>query len=259
MSLMEIGRKLRKLNPDLFLNTTVGTWQSPFWLNHIDCTWRGGGDMGFIGEGPNYREKWLNYRDGISYKAIASSEFIYPLNALMNHGIVFAKGHSFARTANKGEGWDDLRHEVRSYFGGGYALQELYLTPSILKDKHWDTLAESAKWAQAREHILVDSHFIGGNPNKGELYGFAAWQKGHGTITLRNPSSKEQVFSLNLKQVFELYSASVENYTITSPYKDQRIQSFQLKSNELKTIVLKPFEVLVFDALKGLNKRTSSK
>ncbi|NQZ59332.1 MAG: alpha-galactosidase, partial [Lentisphaeraceae bacterium] len=99
LSLMEIGSKLRKLNPDLFLNTTVGTWQSPFWLNQIDCTWRGEMDMGYTGKGSNHREKWLNYRDGVSYKAIAKSEFLYPLNALMNHGIVFANGHPVPRRA----------------------------------------------------------------------------------------------------------------------------------------------------------------
>ncbi|NQZ59661.1 MAG: enterotoxin, partial [Lentisphaeraceae bacterium] len=236
-------------NPDIFLNTTLGSWESAVWFNHIDCTWRGRQDMGFIGKGPNNREKWLNYRDGISYNAIARSAFLYPLNALMNHGIVFANGHKFPSKANMGEGWDDLRNEVRSYFGGGYALQELYLTPDMLKGKHWATIADAAKWAKSREHILVDSHFIGGNPNKGEVYGFAAWQKGRGTITLRNPNDVEQKFELNLKDIFELYSKKISLYKIKSPYKDQRIQSFRLKSNKTKTITLKPFEVLVFDAI----------
>ena len=99
-----------------------------------------------------------------------------------------------------------------------------------------------------REHILVDSHFIGGNPNTGEVYGFAAWQKDRGTLTIRNPNDIEQTFELNLKDVFELYSKKSSVYELKSPYKDQRIQSFTLNSNETKSITLKPSEVLVFDA-----------
>lgn len=129
MALMQVARILRGINPDVFINTTVGTWQSPFWLSQIDCTWRGGNDMGFEGDGDE-RERWNTYRDRVSWDKMSQTEHIYPLNALMNHGIVFANGHPFASQAYNG-GTQDLRHEVRSFFGGGYALQELYLTPSL--------------------------------------------------------------------------------------------------------------------------------
>ena len=42
MALLDIARQLRKQNPDVFINVTVGTWPSPFWLNHVDSTWRNG-------------------------------------------------------------------------------------------------------------------------------------------------------------------------------------------------------------------------
>ena len=63
MALLACADELRRIDPQLFLNVTVGTWPSPFWLQFIDSTWRGGGDMGFIGKGDE-REKWLTYRDG---------------------------------------------------------------------------------------------------------------------------------------------------------------------------------------------------
>ncbi len=245
MALMNIAQELRALNPELFLNTTVGTWQSPFWLNHVDCTWRGGGDMGSMGKGCN-REKWLTYRDAISYNAIAKSDFAYPLNALMNHGIVYSDGLPFSRTALAGS--KDLRNEVRSYFGGGYALQELYINPHILEEKHWDAIAQGALWAKKRAAILVDSHFIGGNPNALQVYGFAAWQNNHGTITLRNPNDIPQIYSLNISSAFELPEGACQEYLLKSPYPDQRLMQLDVTAKTPVTIDLKPFEVLVFDA-----------
>ncbi|MBT4412314.1 MAG: hypothetical protein HOC82_20930 [Bacteroidetes bacterium] len=44
---MEAGarliKNLRKQNPEVFINITVGSWPSPFWLQYADCTWRGSG------------------------------------------------------------------------------------------------------------------------------------------------------------------------------------------------------------------------
>jgi hypothetical protein len=245
MGIMDIAHQLRAVNPVIFINTTVDTWQSPFWLNHVDCTWRGGQDMGYIGKGCN-REKWLTYRDGVSWKAIKDSGFAYPLNALMNHGIVYSDGHPFPKKALAGS--KDLRNEVRSYFGGGYALQELYINPHILEKAHWDAIAEGALWAEKRAAILVDSHFIGGDPNNLEVYGFAAWQNNNGTITLRNPNDVPQTYNLNIASAFELPQDAIRGYRLKSPYPDQRINEIDATSKASVDIELKPFEVLVFDA-----------
>jgi len=246
MALMDIAHKLRKVNPELFINTTVGTWQSPFWLNHVDCTWRGGQDMGFAGVGDN-RENWLTYRDGVSYEAIKKSGFIYPLNALMNHGIVFANGHAFAQRALRGT--RDLRNEARSYFAGGYALQELYITPNIMKKEQWDAIAGAAKWAVKNKEVLVDAHFIGGNPRKLEVYGFAAWNDNKGTIMLRNPNKDEQIYKMNIGKIFELPKEAIKKYMLVTPFEDQRIKTIMVQDKVTITIKLKPFEVLVFDAV----------
>jgi hypothetical protein len=246
MALMDIAHQLRTVNPNMFLATTVGTRPSPFWLNHVDCTWRGGQDMGFKGAGDN-REKWLNYRDGISYECLKKSDFIFPLNALMNHGIVFANGHPFPKKALQGT--KDLRNEARSYFGGGYAMQELYITPDILGKEQWDAIAEAAKWAHKNSATLVDAHFIGGDPLQEKVYGFAAWNANRGTLTLRNPSDQPQTYSLDITDAFELPQKAVQKYKLISPYSDQRTQTLSVSAGTKTTIKLNPFEVLVFDAL----------
>ena len=244
MGLMDIAEKLRTENPELFIATTVGTWPSLFWLTKVDCTWRGGQDVGFSGVGDN-REKWITYRDGITYQQMQRSEFIFPLTAMMNHGVLFANGHPFVKKVGKGK--KDIRYEVRSYFAGGYAMQELYITPSILGDEQWNAIAESAKWAKKCEDLLVDAHFIGGDPLKLEVYGFASWNNNNGTLSLRNPSDKPQEFSFDIKQVFELPKNAKRKYTLKSPYSDQRIKKITVESEKNFKIKLNPFEVLVFD------------
>jgi PKD repeat protein len=246
MRLMQVARVMRGINPDVFVNTTVGTWQSPFWLNQIDCTWRGGNDMGYEGDGDE-RERWNTYRDRVSWDKIAETEHIYPLNALMNHGIVFANGHPFAAQAYNG-GTKDLRNEVRSFFGGGYALQELYLTPSLLGPSQWDAIAEGARWARNKANILVDAHFIGPSPASNQVYGFAAWQNNTGAITLRNPSSVVKTYDLDVGTAFELPAGVPQAYVLQAPYGDQRIQTLSTLAGRITSIELQPYEVLVFDA-----------
>jgi hypothetical protein len=48
----------------------------------------------------------------------------------------------------------------------------------------WDVIAESAMWARQRESILVDSHWVGGNPFLREVYGWAAFNPSLGRGTL---------------------------------------------------------------------------
>lgn len=245
MALVDIAHKLRAIKPDVFINTTAGTWQSPFWLNHVDCTWRGGTDIGFIGKG-DVREQWLTFRDGGSYRSLDRSGMTYPLNALMNHGIVYADGVKDAKTLHTGS--KDLRNEVRSFFGGGYALQELYLNPDYMTAKQWDDVAAGAKWAKERADVLVDAHFIGGDPNQLDVYGFGAWRNNSGTITLRNPNDIKQSFKLDVATAFELPQGAATTYALTSPYADQRVQKMNVATGKPVTIELQPFEVLVFDA-----------
>lgn len=68
-------------------------------------------------------------------------------------------------------------NEVRSAFGSGTMLQELYITPNFLTPSQWDALAESILWARSQMDTLVDSHWVGADPANGEVYGWAAWRQ----------------------------------------------------------------------------------
>ena len=149
--------ELREEKPDIYINLTTGTAASPFWLLYADSIWRGGEDDSVAGVGTN-RERWITYRDADTYAHIVARGPLYPLNSLMLHGIIYAR---YNRRLNTDPD-DDFANEVHSYFGTGTQLQEMYITPSLLSDKNWDTLAEAAKWSRENASVLTDTHWVGG-------------------------------------------------------------------------------------------------
>ena len=235
----------RALEPDIFVNLTTGTYPSPFWLRYADSIWRGGEDDDFAGVGP-WREKWITYRDADTYAGIVKKGPLFPLNSLMLHGIIYARQaehlsddpeHAFA-------------HEVHDYFGGGTQLQEMYITHSLLSDADWDVLAEAAKWSRRNAATLADTHWIGGDPGKLEVYGWAAWSPEKGILTLRNPSDRPQSLTLEPGQAFELPSDAPRKFLAHSPWKHDRDEKpVSLKAGEAHTFQLQPFEVLNLEAV----------
>lgn len=238
-----IGR-LRRQEPNLFVNLTTGTWPSPFWLRYADSIWRGGDDHSFAGVG-SWRQKWITYRDQMTYRDIVEGGPLYPLNSLMLHGIIFAQK---AKNLNTDPG-NDFPDEVHSFFGSGTQLQEMYITPSLLSRQDWDVLAESAKWSRRNAAVLKDTHWIGGDPGKLEVYGWASWAPGKGIVTLRNPSDHEQEFLLDVGKAFELPAGAAQSYRAHSPWAaDKSAAAMTLHAGTAQRIVLKPFEVLTLDA-----------
>jgi hypothetical protein len=128
-------------------------------------------------------------------------------------------------------------------------LQELYLTPELLNGAAWDAVADAAKWAHRNVDVLVDAHWVGGDPLKGEVYGYAAWNARKGTLMLRNASDVPQRYSLDIGSAFELPAGASKRYRLTSPYSDQRIQSLTCDAGTPDVIELGPFEVVIFDAI----------
>jgi hypothetical protein len=164
----------------------------------------------------------------------------------MLHGIIYARQAEHLS--------DDPEHafvhEVHDYFGGGTQLQEMYITHSLLSAEDWDCLAEAANWSRNNAATLADSHWIGGDPEKLQVYGWAAWSPEKGILTLRNPGDKPQSFSLDIGRALELPSGAPRKFMAHSPWKrDKMNKPLALAAGSTHTFQLAPFEVLNLEAV----------
>ena len=242
-AMIHLIAEIRAVKPDIFINLSTGTWPSPFWLMRSDTIWRGGWDDNLAGVGTK-RERWITYRDADTYEGVVQNGPLYPLNSLMLHGIIYAHYNNNLNT----DPGNDFRNEVRSYFGTGTQLQEMYITPSLLTQQNWDDLAEAAKWSRANADTLKDTHWVGGDPAWLQVYGWASWSSHKGILTLRNPSDKPQSISLKLSDVFELPASAAQSYVVNSPWKDDATHAaFRLDARQPHTFELAPFEVLTLE------------
>ncbi|MFC5862298.1 enterotoxin [Acidicapsa dinghuensis] len=240
---------VRKVKPDMYINLTTGTYPSPFWLRYADSIWRGGDDTEFAGVGTD-RERWITYRDADTYSGIVKQGHLFPLNSLMLHGIVFAQKAPHLET----DPGHDFRNEVRSYFGTGTQLQEMYITPSLLSSEDWDVLAEAAKWSRRNAETLKDTHWIGGDPRWLEVYGWAAWSPEKGIVTLRNPSDKPQTFVLDVAKAFELPAGAPGHFVAKSPWRDDAAKpAIDMWAGHPTAIELAPFQVMTLETVPQMN------
>lgn len=246
-AMLRLVEDLRAVEPDIYINLTTGTWPSPFWLLSGDSTWRGGADHDFQGKG-SWCQQWMTYRDAQTYDNVVTRAPLYPLNSLMLHGIIYAKNASHLNSMSDA----DFADQAREFFGNGTQLQEMYITPKLLNSQNWDDLAEAAKWSRANADVLVDTHWIGGNPGKNEVYGWASWTPRKAIIVLRNPDDQPASFTADAASLFELPAGAPGQFLLQSPWKkDGREPSITLESGKSTTIALKPFEVLVLEETKA--------
>jgi hypothetical protein len=272
-ALIRLIRDLRALNPNIFVNPSSGTWPSPFFLLDADSTWRGGSDTGVVEKGSNGeqwidlvgkrmftnigprnkngritkgspREQWLTYRDFETYSSTLGRCPLYPISSLMIHGIEF--GGLRVKTYEE----SDMVNEIRSFFATGVDHQELFIRPELLSPHIWDVLAEAAKWSRANSEVLADTHWIGGDPSKYQVYGWASWSKRKGIISFRNPDDQAAKFELDVTRAFELPPGAPTSYTLKSPWQEDTSKpAISARAGQPVTIELAPFEVVVYDAL----------
>ncbi|HEV2329445.1 MAG TPA: enterotoxin [Verrucomicrobiae bacterium] len=243
-AMLRLIGQLRAIEPHLFVNQTTGTWPSPFWLLSVDSTWRDGGDHDFYGKG-SMRQRWITYRDMMTYRNVVLRAPLYPLNSIMVHGIIYGKeANGLTQTSD-----EDFADEVRDYFGLGTQLQELYVTPDLLDKQNWDDLAEAARWSRANANVLVDTHWIGGDPGRGEIYGWASWSPHKVILTLRNPDDRPAVFSADPAEVFELPASAKRVFRTRSPWlADHDNPDITIRAGEACSFKLAPFQLLVLES-----------
>ena len=252
-AMIQLIDDIRADKPNTFINLSTGTWASPFWLRWTDTVWRGSVfDHNFAGVGTP-RERWITFRDQQTYQNIVIKGPLFPLNSLMLHGIIYARhARSGARdaafpglTTDPGH---DFANEVHSFFATGTQLQELYITPSLLTSQDWDVLADAAKWSRANADVLRDVHWIGGDPGRLDVYGWAAWSPKNAVVTFRNPDDKPQLAMVDLQRQLQLPPGMARRFSVQDVWKSGGTDVPKtLDADHTGTITLAPFEVLTLE------------
>lgn len=231
--IISIERDVRKSRPDIFFNTTVGTWASPFWFHYSDAVWRQDADCSKIGNTGTDREQWITYRDYQVYKIFTQGSPLCPINTLMTHGFIltdFGKAYT-----PRNQEYDGVVRELRCAFGCGSGMVELYADYKLMdgiKDGSgkagmlWKELSDCMDWQNRNADVLPDIHWVGGNPwdgSKVNVYGWAAWNGKKTTLTLRNPDVKERTLVTTLRKVFDIPESFKTTITLSSSFADQKI------------------------------------
>lgn len=235
-AIISIERAVRQKRPDIFLNTTVGTWASPFWFHFTDAVWRQEGDYGEAGDQGTNRERWITYRDRLVYQNFIQRSPVCPINTLMTHGFILSRWGAVSKNMD----YDGIVREMRCAFACGSGMVELYNDYKLMdeiKDNQgnagalWKDLAECIKWQQEQADVLPDAHWVGGNPwdgKKANVYGWAAWNGKKSVLTLRNPSASAQSFTTTLREALEIPSYVRGKITLTHAFSQAELQGMPI-------------------------------
>ena len=235
-AIISIERAVRQKRPDIFLNTTVGTWASPFWFHFTDAVWRQEGDYGEAGDQGTDREHWITYRDRLVYQNFIQRSPVCPINTLMTHGFILSRWGAVSKNMD----YDGIVREMRCAFACGSGMVELYNDYKLMdeiKDNQgnagalWKDLAECIKWQQEQADVLPDAHWVGGNPwdgKKANVYGWAAWNGKKSVLTLRNPSASAQTFTTTLREALDIPAYVRGKITLTHAFNQAELDGMPI-------------------------------
>ncbi len=251
--ILNVIAALRKVKKDVFINTTVGTWASPFWYMHADSVWRQEDDFKQIGNAGDARDRWITYRDRLVHEVFVQGSPLFPINSLMTHGTIITKNGP-PRVMSRDP--ENCRKEMRMAFGCGSALQEIYADNDLLSQQGgilWDELAACIAWVRRNADVLPDVHWVGGNPwngHDGDIYGYAAWNREKATLTLRNSSATEKTLTTTLRELLDVPPGVKGTVAFRNSFADQRelgLTQQPLDADAPLRITMQPQEVIVLE------------
>ena len=255
--ILRVLSALREARPDIYINTTVGTWASPFWFMYADSIWRQENDFDQVGDMGDARDRWITYRDRLVHEVFVTGAPLFPINALMTHGTIITKNGP-PRVMSKDP--QNCIKEMRTAFTCGSGLQEIYVDADLMAQEDgvlWDELAACIAWVRRNADVLVDTHWVGGNPwdkkkQDGDIYGWASWNPEKCTLSLRNSSKHVKTLRSTLRQILDVPPGVTGNVTLRSSFADQTrlpIMDTPIDVDAPIEITLNPFDVVAMEGV----------
>ncbi len=191
-ALMDVFAAWRRARPGLLIGYTSGSNPSPFWLEHGDFLWRGGADDDHAGAGDPF-DRLNTYIDSCLQ---AHRPADLPISAYVTFDLVAPRiAGASEESFERGAWWSMARTSLH---------HDWYLAPDDLTPGRWKALDGAARWARGHEKLFRSSRMVGGDPRKGDIYGFSAFDEGRGVLSLRNPSAEPRTLERPLSSLLGL-------------------------------------------------------
>ena len=240
----DLCRSARAADPGMFLNVTSGTWLSPWWLRFADQVWMGGEDYGWS-DVPSLspRDAAITYRDSVLYDDFRDQGLWFPVANLMTHGII--KGR-LQMLGGEEEPLEKFTDETVMYAARGVSMYELYVSPDLLSEGEWAAMAGALRWARDRFGLLRRTEMVGGDPRKGEPYGYVHAGGSRAIVVARNPLIEPQALKLKLGPELGL-GGKAERLVLERVYPARFIDPRLRAPGEELEIALDGFETAIYE------------
>ena len=231
---------------DIWINLTCYVSPSPWWLQYVNSVWlQNSGDIEFAKNYPRGQQAQVDaemtYRDGVYYDFIVNRGLQFPLGNIYNHEPIYGREAHLNYT--------DAEFEKAFFWNAcrGAALNELYISPSLMNDEKWRILARVINWQKANHRILKHAMFLGGDPAQNNIYCYASWtEDGEGVIALRNPTHEAAPLTLTLNKLMGCPESLKNSRRFNVLNKSGAESSDLYNYNDKLNLTLAPFEVKIF-------------
>ncbi|MFS4456126.1 hypothetical protein [Maribacter sp. 2304DJ31-5] len=233
--LMKLFKKQHEINPDVYVVISNGAYLSPWWLMYIDAVWMI--NAGDAADGSN-RTQEMVYRDGVYYDTWQKEHTQFPIHSVFNHE---------PKKTKTGESQEVFEQYLLMNLSRGTGFVELYIKTEELSQEDWDTLAKGLQWAHDAFPYFKRARMHGGDPKKGEVYGYSAWNTNGGYLSFHNPSKEQKTYTISLKRQLGLVLGK-KNYSVSSPLDNaSSFSKTTLNYGDDLQLVLEPGEVKLLD------------
>ncbi len=243
---LKVFKKMKEVNPNVFINLTSYAHCSPFFLEYASAIWmNNANDMGYIGKGTSI-DQCLNYRDGRYYNLQNERQVQLPSQYIYNHEPNYGQRNynpPLPDPSKKTVIYTDEEFEkyLLSCLMRGSGFIELYYSPSLMKEGNKYAInARVLKWVEDNFEIIANSTYFGGLPVEGKVYGYIGTHGKKAIISFRNPTDQPANYTIDLAE----YTFRTGEYKMSEYYPDKT--EFGLQKGDL-TVSLKPYEVKIFE------------
>lgn len=224
---------------ELFINATNGTTLSPWILQWVNTVWLNmGDDTGTLGTGERQQQK-IYYRDQAYYNQFDNTNQVqFPLGHVYNHDPIYASSDGSEATP------EVFREYLFANAMRGTALWEVYFSPSIMEEAHWQIAADVLNWAEDNHEVLKNARYFGNDPAEG-VYGYSCFNGNQGIISFTNPLDEAQTYTLTVDGSIGANKslAGAKGFQVY-PYEEKDLGI--LNYGDTITVELKPHEIIVW-------------